>query len=217
MYRTIIFDLDGTLTDPKEGITKCVQYGLQAAGISVDNPDTLTWFIGPPLIASFQKYPGMNESKLPLALQAFAERFESKGLYENRLYPDTEPLLRNLQAAGKCLALATAKPERYGAAVLEHFGIRKYFAVVSGCINDQKLTDKAEILSCALNRLGITAQTKHTVVMVGDRDNDVLAARACGIPSIGVRFGYAAPGELEQAGADYIVETMADLERLLLG
>ena len=124
MYQTILFDLDGTLTDPKEGITKCVQCGLRAAEIVVDDLDQLTWFIGPPLLSSFRKYPGMDETRLPLAMQAFAERFQTKGLYENSLYPDTVTLLRALHAAGKRLALATAKPERYGVRILEHFGLR---------------------------------------------------------------------------------------------
>lgn len=216
MYQTILFDLDGTLTDPKEGITKCVQCGLRAAEIVVDDLDQLTWFIGPPLLSSFRKYPGMDETRLPLAMQAFAERFQTKGLYENSLYPDTVTLLRALHAAGKRLALATAKPERYGVRILEHFGIRQYFDVVSGCTTDDKAVEKDVILQEALRRLRISESEKATAVMVGDRDNDILAAKVCGIPSIGVRFGYAQPGELERAGADHIFDTMEALQAFLL-
>lgn len=216
MYQTVIFDLDGTLTDPKEGITKCVQCGLYAAGIPAEDLESLTSFIGPPLIASFRNYPGMEESRLPLALQAFVERFEKKGIYENSLYPGTERLLQALRAAGKHVALATAKPERYGEIVLEHFYIRQYFDVVSGCINDQTIMEKDEILSNTLLRLGVSEKEKPAAVMVGDRNNDILAAKACGIPSIGVRFGYAQPGELECAGADHIFDSMEELQSFLL-
>ncbi len=216
MYKYILFDLDGTLTDPKEGITKCVQYALAACGIDEPNLDNLLSFIGPPLVDEFMRVYGFSLEKAQFALEKYRERFPVKGIYENKIYPGAAELLSALKQSGKKIALATSKPQPYAEKILENFEIKQYFDVIVGATFDSKRNDKADVVAEVLNQLGITEDKKEEVIMVGDRKHDVLGAAKNGINTVGVRLGYAEEGELETAGAIYIAEDMAALAQYLL-
>ena len=211
MYDTLLFDLDGTLTDPKEGITKCVQYALKSFQIDEENRDNLTCFIGPPLRESFRVYYGFDEEQANRATQKYRERFETIGLYENKVFDGIKEMLQQLQASGKCLAVATSKPEVYAKKILEKYELLAYFEEVVGSEIDGTRAEKSEVIQEAFKRLGLSEEQKQQVLMIGDRKHDILGAKKCGIHSVGVQFGYAEPNELELAGADYIVNTVEEL------
>lgn len=217
----ILFDLDGTLTDPKEGITGCVRYALERFGIAVDDREILTPFIGPPLLDSFERFCGMNRLHAEQAVERYRERFSTVGLYENRVIPGIPGMLAALENRGFVLAVASSKPEVFVEKVLDHFLLTRFFSVVTGSLLDGRRTDKAEVIVECVSRLamqlGISAgEVRRRAVMVGDRSHDISGAKRAGVPSVGVRFGYVVSGELESAGADAVVEDPAGLERLLL-
>ena len=213
MYQYLLFDLDGTLTDPYEGITKSFQYALASFGIEEKQED-LTWVIGPPLIDAFMGYYGFSKEQGEAAVAKYRERFSVTGLYENQVYPGILELLEKLQKAGKTICLATAKPEIFAKRILEKFGLAPYFSVVVGAELDGTRNYKKDVIAEVLLQLGNPPLEK--VLMIGDRKQDIDGAKACGIKSMGVRFGYAEPGELENAGADYAVNTVAELTGFLL-
>lgn len=229
MYEYILFDLDGTLTDPKPGITACVQYALHKMGIEEPDLDKLEPFIGPPLLDSFHEFYGFDEEQGQQAIAYYRERFGVTGLFENEVYPGIGQLLEALKAAGKKLAVASSKPGVFVKRILEYFGLCTYFDVVVGSELDGTRAKKEEVVEEALYRLlpeelfqdimrrkGIEPERKYdTVVMVGDRRFDVEGAKEFHIASVGVNYGYAAPGELSSAGADVIVETVAELREVL--
>lgn len=217
----ILFDLDGTLTDPKEGITKSVQYALEDLGIHVENPDELTPFIGPPLKDSFMEFYGLDEETALRAITKYRERFQDTGIFENRLYDGITELLRKLKGNHKKLAVASSKPTVFVERILEHFDIRRYFDVVVGSELDGTRTEKQEVVAEALRQLYGEAseadtQKKYNTVMVGDRKFDVSGAKAEGVISVAVAYGYGPMDELKIAKPDYIVRTVAELEGLLL-
>ena len=221
----ILFDLDGTLTDPKEGITKCVQYALKSFGIIEPDLDALTCFIGPPLLQSFVKYYGLSEEESKQAVAKFRERFGTVGIYENRLLDGIHEMLVKLREQGKVICLATSKPHVYANPILEKYGVHTYFDIVVGSERDGRRTNKDEVIAEVVRQVvGKEGQTHEIstgdvikrAIMVGDRHHDMDGANACGMESIGVRFGYAEPNELEDAGATYIVETVEELTQLLL-
>ena len=217
----ILFDLDGTLTDPKIGITRCVQYALAAAGIDEPNLDKLECYIGPPLDVSFKKFHGMSEKESWNAVAKYRERFNDIGIFENAVIDGIVPCLETLRAAGKILILATCKPEVFAFRIMEHFELEKYFERMVGSELDGTRKHKNEVIEEVFNRLSeLTGEDiidmKADAIMVGDRDQDVNGAHEAGIEVVGVKFGYAADGELEEAGADYIVETVPELTAVLL-
>lgn len=214
MTDIILFDLDGTLTDPKEGITNCVKYALESVGIYETDMAKLMRFIGPPLVDSFMKYYGYDKEAALLLVEKYRERFSTVGLFENALYDGVEEMLEVLKKSGKTIVLATAKPIVYAKRIMEHFDIAKYFDLMCGAELDGSVNHKHEVIELALKRLG--NPDKARVVMVGDREQDIAGAHKNGIKSIGVRFGYAEKNELENAGADYIAENMEELKELLL-
>lgn len=223
MYHYILFDLDGTLTDPKLGITGCVQYALRKLGMEVPDADALEPFIGPPLLDSFREFCGLDEETAAQAVRYYRERYAVDGLFENEAYPGIVQMLVRLQQAGCHLAVASSKPEVFVKKILEHFGMLSCFEVIVGSELDGSRVRKEEVLEEALRRLlGESASLDENsaqavdVVMVGDRKFDVQGAKAYGIASVGVAYGYAAEGELEEAGADRIVETVQELEEALL-
>ncbi len=216
MHNYILFDLDGTLTDPKEGITKCVQYALAACGIDEPDLDRLISFIGPPLVDEFMRVYGFSQEKAQFALEKYRERFPVKGIYENKIYPGAAQMLFNLKQHGKKLALATSKPQPYAEKILENFNIKQYFDVIVGATFDSKRNDKADVVAEVLRQFQITDAQKSSVIMVGDRKHDVIGAAKNGVHTIGIRLGYAQEGELEAAGAIYIAKDIADLEAYLL-
>lgn len=212
MYNTILFDLDGTLTDPKEGITKSVQHALKAFGVEAELDDLLC-FIGPPLQWSFEEYYGFDEEKAKLAIEKYRERFREVGMFENEVYEGIEEMLETLAKEGKTLAVATSKPEVFAVQILEHFGLAKYFKVIVGSELDGTRVNKKDVIEEVFVRLQLTEEEKVHTLMIGDRKHDIIGAKACGIDSIGVRFGYGEGNELEEAGATYIVETVEELEK----
>lgn len=223
MYQYILFDLDGTLTDPKLGITGCVQYALRKLGMEAPDADALEPFIGPPLMDSFREFCGLDEEKGAQAVAYYRERYAVDGLFENEAYPGIVQMLIRLQQAGCHLAVASSKPEVFVKKILEHFGMLSCFEVVVGSGLDGSRVRKEEVLEEALRQLlGERVPAKETsayaegVVMVGDRKFDIQGAKAYGIASVGVAYGYAAEGELEEAGADRIVKTVQELEEALI-
>lgn len=215
VYQYILFDLDGTLTDPKQGITKCVQYALHAFGIEAD-PDDLVDFIGPPLAESFQKYYHMNIEDSLKAVDKYRERFSDIGIFENGVYPGIAELLEEVKKSGRKAALATSKPEVFAKRILEKYGLSSYFDVVVGSEMNGNRTDKAEVIEEALRQLGvIDSEEKRKALMVGDRLHDMIGAVRNQIDGLGVYYGYAHEGELEEAGASATVRTVSELRRFL--
>lgn len=220
MFQYILFYLDGTLTDPKIGITSSVQYALRALGIEEPSLDKLEPFIGPPLADSFREFYGLDEEQTAAAVEKYRERFKDQGIYENEIYPGIAEMLAALKAGGKTLAIASSKPTPFVERILDYFEIRTYFDHIAGSNLDGTHSRKEEVVEEALRRMlpaTMTPDEKRTaVVMVGDRRFDIEGAKEHGITSVGVSFGYAPDGELEQAGADHIVDTVEALEKLLM-
>jgi phosphoglycolate phosphatase len=214
LYKLVLFDLDGTLTDPKVGITTAVQYALKSFGIDVANPDDLLNFIGPPLRDSFSQFYGFSADDAELAVAKYREYYSVTGIFENDLYPGISQTLKTLHDKGVTLAVATSKPAVYARQILEHFSIDNYFAFVAGSELDGTRSVKSEIINYALGELAITDGAG--AIMVGDREYDINGAKNAGINSVGVTYGYGSRGELRDAGATYIVDTVAELGRLLV-
>lgn len=215
MYQYLFFDLDGTLTNPKEGITKCVQYALGYYGIEEPDLDKLEVFIGPPLIGSFMEYYGLTEEQARGAVVKYRERFRNVGIFENQVYEGIPEMLEELQEQGKQLVVASSKPEEFVLRILEKFGLRSYFCEVAGASMDETRTEKADVIREAFARLHITEEMKQNILMVGDRKHDVEGAAACGIDCLGTYIGFARPGELERAGAAYIAHTVEEMREFL--
>ena len=214
MYDTIFFDLDGTLTDPGLGITNSVMHALRHYGIEENERSRLYCFIGPPLKDSFMKYYGFPEVKAQEAIGVYREYFAVKGLYENEVYPGIPEMLRALRDSGYRLAVATSKPETFSEQILEHFGLLPYFSLVAGASMDEVRVRKEDVIAYAMEQLGLRDPKK--VLMVGDREHDIIGAKANGMDAAGVLFGYGSREELQEAGADYLAETPEELLQLIL-
>lgn len=213
-YDYLLFDLDGTLTDPAIGITNSVRYALKKYGIEVGDRSELYKFIGPPLWDSFEKYCGFSRAEAQNAVEFYREYFREKGMFENLVYNGIEDLLGLLKANGKILIVATSKPEVFAKQILEHFDIAKYFTYIAGSNLDGTRVKKGEVIRYALESCKVGDLSK--AVMIGDREHDIIGAKEAGIDSIGVLFGYGDRNELEKAGADFIADTVADIGRILL-
>lgn len=213
MYQTILFDLDGTLTDSGQGILNSVAYALEKMGIEEPDTANLNRFIGPPLYESFSRFYQLNPEDTQSAVDAFRVYFKEKGMFENQLYPGIIPLLEELRTAGKTLVIATSKPEIFAKQILEHFGIAHYFDVIAGASLDSSRISKADVIGYAINQL---EAFPNNAVMIGDREHDIEGARSHQLPAIGVLYGYGSKQEFEKAGATMIVETVQDLKRFLL-
>lgn len=214
VYQLILFDLDGTLTDPKPGITRSVRYALQRMGVAAPDLDALTCFIGPPLHHSFARYHGFDEAQTREAVAYYREYFAETGLYENMVYPGIPELLARLQGHERQLAVATSKPTVYARRILEHFALNGYFIQVAGSHLDLTRSDKAEVIAEAL--AAHNDVERAAVVMVGDREHDILGARANWIDAIGVTYGYGSLEELRQAGATGIAASVDELAAMLI-
>ncbi len=213
MFEYLLFDLDGTLTDPYEGITRCFQYALKAFGVE-EKQENLKKVIGPPLIDAFMEFYGFPREKGELAVAKYRERFSTVGLFENEVYPGIPELLSNLQKAGKTICLATAKPEVFAKRILEKFDLSQYFSVVVGAELNGARNYKKDVIAEVLRQLD--NPPLETVLMIGDRKQDIEGAKVCHVASLGVRFGYAEPGELEEAGCTRYAGTVAELQEYLL-
>lgn len=220
-YKYVLFDLDGTLTDPKEGITKSVAYALEYYGIHVEDMNSLCKFIGPPLKDSFVNFYGFSEEQGYVAVEKYREYFRPYGVYENKVYDGVDKLLAELKVSGKKIILATSKPTVFAKVILEHFDLMKYFDVVCGSELDGSRVKKGDVIAYALAQIvelervseadSANAFDKSLAVMIGDREHDILGAKENGLDSIGVLYGYGNRAEHEAAGADYIVETVEEL------
>ncbi len=213
MYKYIFFDLDGTLTDPKEGITNCVKYALEQFGIHETDNSKLMKFIGPPLVYSFREYYGFDEEKALAAVAKYRERFSTVGIFENRVYNGIEDFLQRLVDAGRVLVLATSKPKIFADRIVVKYRLRPYFKLICGSELDGTRNEKNEVIEYAIEKLAIP---RDKILMVGDRKHDIIGAKKCGIASCGVRFGYAEPGELEDAGADHIADDLNELYKIIV-
>lgn len=213
-YSLILFDLDGTLTESHPGIVNSVVYALKHYGLPVPKYSELLKFVGPPLAKSFTEFAGMSEAQAKEAVFVYREYFSTKGLFENAPYEGIAEVLGRLKAAGKKLAVATSKPDVFSEKILRRFGLMDYFDFLAGAAMDEKsrLT-KTEVIEYALENCGVTDRSR--VLMVGDRSHDILGAKVAGLDSAGVLYGYGSREELEEAGADYIFETVADLLKLI--
>ena len=209
MYQYILFDLDGTLTNPEIGITSSVMYALEKFNIKVEDRKELHPFIGPPLGDSFQRYYGLSEEESQLAIKYYRERFSVKGLYENEVYEGVDKLLQQLKEGGKTLIIATSKPEEFTLKILKHFDLLKYFDYVAGATMDGSRGEKADVIRYALKISGIKDKSK--AIMIGDRKYDILGAKENGLNSIGVLFGFGDYEELSKAGADYVVKSVEEI------
>lgn len=207
MKKTILFDLDGTLTDPKEGITKSIQYALSKLGIYEDCENLLS-FIGPPLFDALKQTYKFDTMKATTALNYYRERYMSIGLLENSVLPGIPEVLQVLKEDGYTLAVATSKPTQIAIAICENFDLLQYFDVIIGSEMDGTRVNKAEVIAEVLKQLNASPKD---AIMIGDRKHDILGAKKVGITSIGVTFGYAEDGELEEAGADYIISSPQEL------
>lgn len=217
MWTTVFFDLDGTLTDSGEGITKSVQYALKKEfGIEVEDPASLRSFVGPPLKEQFMAYTGCDEAQGERAVEAYREYFKPIGIFENRLYPGIQEMLRQLSSEGLSLVLTSSKPEGFCRIILEHFGIDVYFSAIVGSEMDGRRTAKPDVIEEALLRTGMQDR-RGEVVMVGDKMHDLIGARACGLDAIGVTYGYGSLEELSGQGAACIVDTPRELRNVLIG
>ncbi len=213
-FDTILFDLDGTLTDPAEGITNSVIYALKKMGITPPSKKELLKFIGPPLDESFKKYFGLSKSQALKAVDIYREYFAPKGLFENNIFDGIYDMLDELKKSGKVIVLATSKPIVFADKILKHFNIYDFFDLTVGSNLDGSLTDKAEVIKTALEKLNIS--NKENVVMVGDRLHDVIGGKKNGLFTVGVTFGYGSENELKNAGADKIVHSVKQLKDFLL-
>ncbi|MDD3947016.1 MAG: HAD family hydrolase [Clostridia bacterium] len=213
-YGTVLFDLDGTLTDPKEGITKSVAYALSHFGIEVPDLDRLCKFIGPPLDFSFREYYGLEAEDVKVAIDKYREIFSEVGIFQNKPYQGMNELLAKLCERNKTLLVATSKPTVYAERILEKYGMIPYFTAVIGSELNGGRSDKAEVIATALQQNGLFST--DDCIMVGDREYDILGAAANGIDSVGVLYGYGTYEELKKAGATYLVADLNQLSSILL-
>ncbi len=212
MYRYLFFDFDGTLYDTVEGITRCVQYALRKRGM--DAPlDSLRCFAGPPLDDMFMEKFGFTREDAEQAVRDFRERYVPIGLYESRPFPGMKDLLRDLHAAGYRLAVTTSKPQVLAEELLRRGDLHDLFDCICGAAEEGEGNAKWQVLRRAMERLHAP---EGESVLIGDTKYDVAGAKRCGIPCIGVGYGYAAEGELEQAGADAVAADLDALRGMLL-
>lgn len=215
MYKYILFDLDGTLTDPGLGITNSVMYALKKFNIDVEERASLYKFIGPPLMDSFKMFYGFSEEDSELGVKYYREYFKERGLYENEVYDGIEELLKALKDQNKSLIIATSKPEEFAVEIVKHFHLDQYFDFVAGATMDSSRSKKADVIEYAIKNCNISDLS--SAIMIGDREHDILGAKQVGLDSIGVLFGYGNYAELEAAGATHIVEKPADILQIVAG
>lgn len=217
MYKYLLFDLDGTLTDSSEGIVKSVRAALEAMGIHEPEDEPLFRFIGPPLRVSFKEFYALKPEQVTKCIDIYRERYDAVGKFENRAYPGVVELLKDLKEAGYICALCTAKPEYYAYPIAEKYELAPQLKAIFGAAMDGSTDNKAKVVANALQGLGLTTtEQKAQAVLIGDRKEDVLAAHANGIACIGVGWGFADPGELEAAKVDEQIATIAELRAKFL-
>lgn len=210
MPKTILFDLDGTLTDSGEGIISCAQKTLRHFGITPPDSITMRSFVGPPLLDSFPKF-GIPKEHAEEAVRIYREFYVPEGMFQNNPYPGMEELLSKLQNDGHALFVATAKPEHMSVTILDHFGLSKYFHGIYGAIIDGLPDTKASVIARILEDFPEATDS----IMVGDTVTDVKGAAVHNIPTVGVSWGYGETEDLKAAGAAAIVDSMDELYNYL--
>ena len=213
-YKYILFDFDGTISDSKDGVIDAATYVLSLFGINVDDRENLSYMVGPPLYDSFRDFDCIGEEKADYAVSKYREYYHANCSHKNYLFEGVEAMLKKLKAEGKTLAVATSKFQATAEALLVSFGIREYIDFVSGHNEAEGRTDKAAVVEYALEQLGV--KDRAEAVMVGDRKYDINGAKAAGLDSIAVLYGYGDVPEFEAAGATYIAETTEDVIKLVL-
>lgn len=209
----ILMDLDGTITNPKEGITKGIQYALKFLDIHIDDLDSLTKHIGPPLRSGFIENYGFTEEETDFVVKKYREYYKEKGAYENIPYAGMEQLLSKWKQDGKTIIVATSKPEPLAVDILEHFHLKPYFDDICGATFDESRSEKEQVIRYALESNMIKDLSR--VVMIGDRSYDIIGAKAVGITSVGVLYGFGDMKEMESAGADHVAENLEDLYEIV--
>ncbi len=214
-YSTLLFDLDGTLVDSGEGITKCAQYALAHFDIQVDDYHTLRPFVGPPLEDSFKEFYGFSDEKAAEAVQAYRERYFEKGIYEQAPYPGVTDFLQTLRSRGYTMAIATSKVQIQAERVVNELfpQLAPYFDYIFARDNACTLHTKADVINHGLSVMGISDRSK--VLMIGDRKFDIYGAKECHLDSLGVLYGFGSREEFEAAGADYICQDFSEVLSLL--
>lgn len=208
-FRYVFFDLDGTLTDSFEGITKSVQFALEHFGITISDRNKLRCFIGPPLKEQFAAFAGFTEEQAVEAVATYRVRYREIGWKECELIEGAEKTLKALKEKGLIIALATSKPELFATKIIEHLGLRGYFDFISGADFEGKKTHKPDVIRYALDELGVTEPS--SVLMVGDTKFDIEGAKICGVKSAGVLCGFGSREEMQAQRADFIVETLEEI------
>lgn len=212
MFGTILFDLDGTLTDPYIGITNGVIYALENMGREVPQRESLKSFIGPPLYDEFRRKFGMSDEEAKEAVRLYRVYYPEKGLYENKLIDGVEELLKALSAQEKRICLATSKPEPFAKKILENFGIERYFDHIGAATLDGSIGTKTEVLRSVLEKTGADVSD---CVLVGDRMHDIIGAHEVGMKCIAVLVGFGDRAEFEEYSADYVCETLSDVLKIV--
>lgn len=209
----ILFDLDGTLTDPKEGIVNSILYALDKMGIQENSPHELDSFIGPPLLESFQMRYELDNEKADEIVIAYREYFSTKGLFENILYDGIAEVLESLHTQKYKLFVATSKPTVYSEQILEHFDLKKYFTEIIGSNVDNTRTDKTEIIAHVISTHGLQANKS---IMIGDTKFDMIGAKNNSLKTVGVTYGYGSHEDLKYHNPDYIVKTCAEIRSIFV-
>lgn len=209
---TLLFDLDGTLTDPRDGITRCVQFALARQHIHVADLSELECYIGPPLKESFMRFHGLDAAQAGQAVTDYRERFADVGMYENRVYAGIPALLDALKTDGRRLFVVTSKPWFYARPIVEHFGLAPYFRAIHGSEMDGTRTDKRELIGHVLHEQAITPSR---AIMIGDRSYDMIGAHHNGVAGIAVGYGYGGTAELQATNPSRCCESVAALRRVL--
>ncbi len=214
--KLLVFDLDGTLTNSAPGITRSVQYALDRMGYPKQEQALLETFVGPPLGVRFREAFGMDDERALEAVNTFRERYHTIGKFENEVYPGIHEMIPKLKDAGYLLAIATSKPEVMAIEITEHFDLRRKFDYLCGATLDESKINKPDIIEEVLRISGFSDR-RGEVMMIGDTRYDMEGARQTGLTAVGVSYGYGARADLEKSGADRIVDSVAELEALLLG
>ncbi|MBQ8381108.1 MAG: HAD hydrolase-like protein [Clostridia bacterium] len=217
-YHTVAFDLDGTLTDPKRGLTQGFAYGLKKVGVKFGSVEELKKFIGPPLRESFKREYDLSEKEADDALYLFREYFGVYGWWDNELYPGIHELLASLRERGFKIVLATSKPEVYSSKILKLFGLLEYFDFAEGASFDSSRERKRDVLDYALSKVGVISdEDRRGAILVGDTVYDVEGANELGIDSLAVTYGYGTREALAKEGATYIVDRVEEIKNIILG
>ncbi len=213
-YKTLLFDLDGTLTDPQEGLVNANAYAMKSFGLEPLPRETLITFIGPPLLESYEKIVGLSKEDARAMYAHFREYFSDRGWRENQIYFGIAPMLKHLKDAGYTIVMATSKPEPFAINIANHFGIAPYFDLIAGSSMDESRTKKGQVIAYALEQL--PGAELDSCIMIGDRKHDMLGGKENGMDTLGLLYGFGDRTELETAGATHIVETVEDLEAFFL-